>query len=95
MGTARRIGAEEARRVGSTLGVDWGTIEPRLFHRHLEEEIEQVVESPQAEVTADDLTLTGRIVWARLKDFPDYYAHLHDLETAFDARPPRADAPDD
>lgn len=93
MAATRRIGAEEARRVGCALGVDWGAIAPRVFHSHLEAEIEHVVPSAGAEVTPDDLTLTARVVWARLKDFPEYYVRLHALEDALEARRPGADAP--
>jgi Protein of unknown function (DUF5661) len=31
-------------------------------------------------VTNDDLTLTGKIAWAHLKEFPDYYSRLDRLE---------------
>ena len=31
-------------------------------------------------VSYDDVALTGKIAWAHLKEFPDYYARLDKLE---------------
>jgi len=31
-------------------------------------------------VTNDDLSLTRKIAWAHLKEFPDYYTRLDKLE---------------
>ena len=36
-------------------------------------------------MTNDDVMLTGKIAWAHLKEFPDYYAHLALMETEADA----------
>ena len=35
---------------------------------------------PETNVTNDDLTLTGKIAWTHLKEFPDYYVRLAKLE---------------
>jgi len=81
MADARPISAEEARAVGSALGVDWTRIELEQFRRGLEIELEHGTRSPKTDVTHDDLDLTGKIAWAHLNEFPDYYARLERLET--------------
>ena len=36
-------------------------------------------------MTGDDITMTGKIAWAHLKEFPDYYTRLDRLEAEADA----------
>lgn len=85
MSNQRRIRAEEARQVGSALGVDWTAIELEQFRRGLEVELEHGARDPETNVTHDDLGLTGKIAWAHLKEFPDYYTRLDRLEAEADA----------
>ena len=84
MANKRRISAEEARNVGSTLKIDWTKVDLEQFHRGLEVELEHGVRDPETNVTNDDLTLTGKIAWAHLKEFPDYYTRLDKLEAEAD-----------
>jgi len=81
----RRIGAEEARQVGAALGIDRKKIDLEQFRRGLEVELEHGARDPETNVTNDDLTLTGKIAWAHLKEFPDYYTRLDKLEAEADA----------
>jgi hypothetical protein len=81
----RRIDAGEARQLGSTLGIDWAKVDLEEFRRGLEVELEHGARDPETNVTNDDLTLTGKIAWAHLKEFPDYYARLDKLEAEADA----------
>jgi len=83
--TKRRISAEEAQQVGVTLGLDWKKIDLEQFRRGLEVELEHGARDPETNVTNDDLTLTGKIAWAHLKEFQDYYARLDKLEAEADA----------
>ena len=85
MANNRRISAEEARNVGSTLKVDWSKVDPEQFRRGLEVELEHGTRDPETNVTNDDLTLTGKIAWAHLKEFADYYTRLDKLEVEADA----------
>jgi hypothetical protein len=84
MNGKRRIQAEEARRVGASLGIDWEKVDPEQFRRGLEVELEHGARDPETNVTGDDLALTGKIAWAHLKEFPDYYTRLDKLETDAD-----------
>ncbi len=85
MGKKRRISAEEARQVGTALGIDWSSIELEQFRRGLEVELEHGARDPETNVTNDDLGLTGKIAWAHLKEFSDYYTRLDRLEAEADA----------
>jgi hypothetical protein len=81
----RQIDAEEARKVGTTLGIDWTEVDLQQFRRGLEVELEHGARDPETDVTNDDPTLTGKIAWAHLKEFPDYYSRLDKLEVEADA----------
>ena len=80
MANKRRISEEEATQVGTTLRLDWTKVDLDQFRRGLEVELEHGTRDPETNVTNDDLTLTGKIAWAHLKEFPDYYARLDKLE---------------
>jgi hypothetical protein len=80
MGSKRQISTEEARSVGSQLGIDWAQIDLEQFRRGLEVELEHGVRDPETNVTGDDLALTGKIAWAHLKEIRDYYTRLDRLE---------------
>jgi len=80
MADKRQIDTEEAHKVGAALGVDWTKVDPEQFRRGLEVEFEHGARDVQTNVTNDDVALTGKIAWAHLKEFPDYYARLDKLE---------------
>ena len=81
----QRISAAVAKRVGGKLGVDWAKVDLDQFRRGLEVELEHGARDPQTNVTNNDMDLTGKIAWAHLKEFPDYYTRLDRLETEADA----------
>jgi len=81
----QQIGAGEARRVGEQLGIDWAKVDLEQFRRGLEVELEHGARDPETDVTNDDVLLTGKIAWAHLKEFPDYYTRLARMETEADA----------
>jgi hypothetical protein len=81
----REVGDVEARRVGEELGIDWTKVDLEEFRRGLEVELEHGARDPETDVTHDDVTLTAKIAWAHLKEFPDYYTRLARMETEADA----------
>lgn len=85
MGGKRSIGSDEAQRVGTSLGIDWAKVDLEQFRRGLEVELEHGARDPETNVTNDDISLTGKIAWAHLKEFPDYYTRLDKLEAEADA----------
>lgn len=81
----RTVSETEAKRIGVTLGIDWAKIDLDQFRRGLEVEFEHGAHDPETNVTNDDVVLTGKIAWAHLKEFPDYYTRLDRLEAEADA----------
>jgi hypothetical protein len=74
----------EARAIGDQLGIDWTKIDPQQFRMGLAVELEHGKHDAQTNVTGDDERLTGKIAWAHLKEFPDYYTRLQKLEADAD-----------
>jgi hypothetical protein len=85
MANKRQISLDEARQIGTALGVDWKKFDLEQFRRGLEVELEHGSRDPETNVTNDDLNLTGKIAWAHLKEFGDYYTRLDKLEAEADA----------
>jgi hypothetical protein len=81
----RKVSTEEAKQVGAALGIDWNKVDVGEFRRGLEVELEHGAHDPETNVTNDDIHLTGKIAWAHLKEFADYYTRLDKLETEADA----------
>ena len=81
----RTVSATEAKQIGDDLGINWAKIDLEQFQRGLEVEFEHGVRDPETNVTNDDVVLTGKIAWAHLKEYPDYYTRLNRLEAEADA----------
>ena len=80
-----KITGAAAKRIGSKLGVDWTAIPLEEFRRGMEVELEHGSHDPETDVTHNDMELTGKIAWAHLKEFPDYYTRLGRMEKEADA----------
>ena len=85
MAQQQPISADDAQNIGARLGVDWADIDLAEFRQGLEVELEHGARDAQTNVTNDDLVLTGKIAWAHLKEVPDYYRRLDQMETEADA----------
>lgn len=81
----RKVTPDEAKQIGDSLSINWANIDPDQFRRGLEVEFEHGTQDPETNVTNDDVRLTGKIAWAHLKEFPDYYTRLDRLESEADA----------
>lgn len=79
------VQAQDAERIGAALGISWEKVDREQFRRGLEVELEHGSRDPETNVTNDDMKLTGKIAWAHLKEFPDYYTRLDRLEAEADA----------
>jgi hypothetical protein len=84
MATKRKFTIEEARTIGGQLGINQSDFNFEEFRRGLEVELEHGLRDPETNVTNDDVLLTGKIAWAHLKEFPDYYMRLDKLEAEAD-----------
>ena len=78
------LGADAAHDIGSRLGIDWTAVDLEQFRRGLEVELEHGASDPETNVTDDDIVMTGKIAWAHLKEFPDYYTRLSAMEKEAD-----------
>ena len=78
----REFTVDEARAIGDRLGIDWSDIPVEEFRRGLAVELEHGARDPETDVTHDDVLLTGKIAWAHLKEFADYYTRLSEMESA-------------
>lgn len=71
---------DEAKQIGDGIGVDWTKVNLDQFRMGLAVELEHGAKDAQTNVTNDDLTVTGKIAWAHLKEIPDYYTRLNKME---------------
>jgi hypothetical protein len=81
--TARKtFSAEDARRVGEQIGIEWESapFDIEQFRRGMDVELEHGLQDLATNVTNGDPVFTGKIALAHLKEFPDYYTRLERLE---------------
>jgi hypothetical protein len=74
--------AEEARRIGMQIGIDWATapFDIEQFRTGMGVELEHGLQDPSTNVTDDDAVVTGKIALAHLNEFADYYTRLERME---------------
>jgi hypothetical protein len=80
-----KFSTEEAKEIGDVLGITWQHFDVEQFRMGMEVELEHGLHDPETNVTGNDPLLTGKIAWAHLKEFPDYYTRLKQMETEADA----------
>ncbi len=82
MGEQRRFTTEEARRIGSEIGIDWGSspFAAEEFRAGMDVELEHGLHDERTNVTDDDPHTTAKIALAHLNEFPDYYTRLERME---------------
>jgi hypothetical protein len=74
--------AEEARRIGEEIGIDWtaAPFDIEQLRRGMDVELEHGLHDLLTNVTDSDPVVTGKIALAHLKEFPDYYTRLARME---------------
>jgi hypothetical protein len=79
---------EEASAVAAKIGIDFDEVgfELEQFRRGMEVELEHGLHDPVTNVTNDDPIMTGKIAWAHLREFPDYYDRLDRMEAEAEGR---------
>ena len=80
MTTKKHFTAEETKRIGESLGIDWSKFDVEQYRMGLDVELEHGLVDPHTNVTDDDPTITGKIALAHLNEFPDYYTRLEKME---------------
>jgi hypothetical protein len=78
----RAFSTEDARRIGERIGIDWqrSPFDVEQFRMGLGVELEHGRRDPATNVSDDDEIITGKIAWAHLNEFPDYYTRLAEME---------------
>jgi hypothetical protein len=82
MEARRQFTAEDARRIGEAIGIDWNSARfpVEQFRMGLDVELEHGRHDPETNVTDDDELVTGKIARAHLNEFTVYYTRLASLE---------------
>ncbi len=76
----KKISKIEAQQIGDALQIDWKDVSLDEFAIGINVELEHGTRFPECNVTNDDPLMTGKIAWAHLKEFPDYYTRLEKME---------------
>lgn len=76
----REFTTTEAETIGTKVGLDFNKIDLEQFRLGLAVELEHGKHDPETNVTDDDLDVTAKIAWAHLKEIPNYYTLLADME---------------
>lgn len=82
----KHFSAEEAKKIGEQLGIDWSKFDVEQYRMGMDVELEHGLEDPHTNVTNDDPLITGKIALAHLNEFPDYYTRLEKMEREAEGR---------
>jgi Protein of unknown function (DUF5661) len=82
MAEQRKFSEADARAIGERIGIDWDTsrFDVEQFRMGLDVELEHGRRDAATNVSDDDEDTTGKIAWAHLNEFPDYYTRLAKME---------------
>ena len=74
--------SDEARRVGSEIGIDWASapFDVEQLRMGMDVELEHGLQDPVTDVTGSDPEVTGKIALAHLHEFPEYSTRLARME---------------
>ncbi len=76
----KKISKQDVKEIGDNLGINWEEVNLDEFTMGINVEFEHGTRFPETNVTNNDKNLTGKIAWAHLKEFPDYYTRLEKME---------------
>lgn len=71
---------EQAKRTGETLGINWSKFNIEQFRLGMDVELEHGTIDSHTNVTDNDPLVTGKIAFAHLSEYPDYYTRLEKME---------------
>lgn len=72
---------DEARAIGGQIGIDFNQVSLDEFRMGLAVEMEHGSHDQETNVTNSNPVTTGKIAWAHLKEMPDYYTRLAQMES--------------
>ena len=76
----KEFNEQEAKEIGNQIGIDWEKFNLEQFKMGLDVELEHGLIDSQTNVTNDDPIMTSKIALAHLKEIPDYYTRLEQME---------------
>ena len=78
----RFFSAEQAKSVGTQIGIDWthAPFDVEQFRAGMDVELEHGMRDLTTNVTGDDPVLTWKIALAHLNELADYYTRLEAME---------------
>ena len=76
----KNFSAKKSKEIGEKLGIKWDKFDVEQFRMGLDVELEHGTRTKITNVTGDDPLMTGKIAYAHLLEFPDYYDRLDKLE---------------
>lgn len=77
----KNFSKQNAKEIGDDLGINWDEVRLDEFTKGVNIELEHGTKYTETNVTNNDKKITGKIAWAHLKEFPDYYSRLEKLES--------------
>jgi len=80
MQNIKSFSAEQAKKIGEELGIDWSKFDVEQFRMGMDVELEHGLTDLNTNVSNDDPLITGKIALAHLNEFPDYYTRLDKME---------------
>ena len=80
MQNTKSFSAEQAKKIGEELGIDWSKFDIEQFRRGMDVELEHGLSDSNTNVSNDDPLITGKIALAHLNEFSDYYTRLDKME---------------
>lgn len=86
MTAKKHFSAEEAKKIGELLGIDWSKFDVEQYRMGMDVEMEHGLADPHTNVTNNDPLITGKIALAHLNEFPDYYTRLEKMEREAEGR---------
>lgn len=75
----KQISADEARRIGDSLYIDWDQVDLEQFRRGLMGNHKQRGIDPETGLAYDRVLLSGRVVLNHMQQIPDYFVRLAKL----------------
>ncbi len=85
MADEKQFTTEEAKVIGDAIGIDWSRVDLEQFRIGLGVEMEHGSDDARMNVTHGNLETTGKIAWAHLHEYPDYYTRLEKMEKEAEA----------
>lgn len=84
MSGKKSFSVDEAKKVGEQIGVKRDRFDVEQFRQGVDAELEHGLRDPETNVTGSDPLTAGKIALAHLKEFPDYYTRLKNMEKEAD-----------